>query len=162
MEYSEDQMVTLATNLTIKLIDDGKHLKNPPKYTPNQIGERVFDRCSDINGDLTCTDENYQMVIIGVTRGLEIANRLGGNTQGEGYNIWMRSLKWLLSPKNEQGFGARCYRQCKELQNLLGWNDEQMKEVSGCFDKLTLENGNTIYRGVDANDVYRDNTSNQG
>ena len=44
----------------------------------------------------------------------------------------------------------------------MGWNDEQMNEVSRCFDKVLLTNNNHCYRGIDSNEVYRDNTSNLG
>ena len=163
MKYSKEQIVTASITLAKQMDEDGRHLKNPPKYSSKQVSERCYDKFSDgFTGELNISDEIFQTVLHCVTKYLSDKNRISNNSQGEGYNIWMKDLKWFLSPKNERGFGSRCVTRCKELQNLMGWTDEQMNEVARCFDKIILKNGNHEYRGVDSNNVYRDNTSNLG
>ena len=157
-----EQIKSVVTNLSVVILKEGSHLKNPKKFSRDEITERVFAKCTNLEGEFLVTDEQYELILKKVTNAIEDVSRLSDNTQGEGYNIWMKDLKWFLNPSNENGFGARCYRQCKELQALMGWTDEQLSEVAKCFDKVALKNGNHIYRGVDSNDTYRDNTSNMG
>tara|TARA_Y100000310_G_C20445604_1_gene698251 strand:+ start:208 stop:762 length:555 start_codon:yes stop_codon:yes gene_type:complete len=151
-----------VTNLSIVILKEGSGLKNPKKFTIDDIGERVFAKCTDLSGKFLVTDEQYELILSSVIDTIREANRLSNNAQGEGYNVWMKDLKWFLSPKNEKGFGSRCYKKDKELQVLMGWTDEQLSEVARCFDKITNKDGNHIYRGVDSNDTYRDSTSNLG
>ena len=162
MKYTKEQIEQVSKNLSQELLNSGMHLKNPKKYTHQDIISVVHKQCTDICGNLAVTEEQYNVILDTVTKTLRDAKRILNNSQGEGYNIWMKDLKLFLDHKNENGFGARCYRKCKKLQQLMGWNDEQMNEVSRCFDKVLLTNGNHCYRGIDSNEVYRDNTSNLG
>ena len=158
-----NEIKTMVTNLSVVILKEGSNLKNPKKFSRDEIGERVFAQCTHpITKAFLVTDEQYELILSSVIDAIDKANRLSSGNQGEGYNCWMKDLKWLLSPKNEKGFGARCYKKDKELQNLMGWNDEQMSEVARCFDKITNKDGNHVYRGIDANSTYRDNTSNLG
>ena len=161
-KYTNDQINNVSSELSKVLLNDGSHLKNPRKFTHIEISERVKSQCTDLLGNLIVTDEQFNTILASVTKALSDAKRIAMASQGEGYNVWMRDLKLFLDHKNENGFGARCYRKCKELQKLMNWNDEQMTEVAKCFDKGLLTNNNHCYRGIDSNEVYRDNTSNLG
>ena len=152
----------LVKNMSVVILKEGSNLKNPKKFTIDDIGERIFAKCTDLSGKLLVTDDQYELILASVINAIRDVNRLSNNAQGEGYNIWLKDLKWFLDHKNENGFGARCLRRCKKVQDLMNWNDEQMNEVARCFDKIVLKSGNHVYRGVDSNDTYRDNTSNLG
>ena len=158
-----NKIKSLITSSVDTLVGENNHLKNPPKYTMNMVLTRITDKLTNpLTDELIVSEEVFQSILDGVIDGLVEMKRFANSSQGDGYNVWMKDLKWFLDPKNENGFGGRIYRRCKETQKLFGWTDEQYSEVSKCFDKITLDNGNHIYRGVDSNLVYRDNTCNLG
>ena len=157
------ELKSIVTNLSVVILKEGSNLKNPRKFSRDEIGDRVFSECTHpLTKEFLVTDEQYQLITSSVIDAIDKVGRISNNQQLDGYNVWMKNFKWFLSPKNENGFGGRCYRKCKELQNLMEWTDEQYSEVARCFDKLTSKDGNHYYRGVDSNNTYRDNTSNMG
>ena len=88
------ELKSIVTNLSVVILKDGSNLKNPRKFSRDEIGDRVFSECTHpLTKEFLVTDEQYLFITSSVIDAIDKVGRISNNQQLDGYNVWMKNFK---------------------------------------------------------------------